>query len=246
MSIKVENLSKSFGDKVIFDKLNLEFESGQTTAILGHSGSGKSTLLRSLNLLEIPQAGKLSIENHSIDFGKKIDSTKIRAIRSHTTMVFQHFNLFAHLTALQNITKPLRLVKKTSAKKADEIALALLEKVGLKEHAKHYPAMLSGGQAQRVAIARALAFEPDFLLLDEPTTALDPSLTNEVLRVIEALSNENKSIILVTHNLEFAKSCADKIILLENGKVLFDGSKASFFASNDMRAINFIAGESFI
>ena len=106
--------------------------------------------------------------------------------------------------------------------------------------------MLSGGQAQRVAIARALAFEPDFLLLDEPTTALDPSLTNEVLKVIEALSKENKSIILVTHNLEFAKNCADKIVLLEQGKVLFDGSKASFFASNDMKIINFIAGESFI
>ena len=246
MSIKVENLRKSFGAKLIFDNLNLEFESGETTAILGHSGSGKSTLLRSLNLLEIPQSGKLSIEEHSIDFSKKIDSTKIRAIRAHTTMVFQHFNLFAHLTAKENITKPLRLVKKIPASKADELALALLEKVGLKEYAKYYPAMLSGGQAQRVAIARALSFEPDFLLLDEPTTALDPSLTNEVLKVIEALSKENKSIILVTHNLEFAKSCADKIVLLEQGKVLFDGPKTSFFASNDMKIINFIAGESFI
>ena len=234
MSIKVENLRKSFGAKLIFDNLNLEFESGETTAILGHSGSGKSTLLRSLNLLEIPQSGKLSIKEHSIDFSKKIDSTKIRAIRAHTTMVFQHFNLFAHLTAKENITKPLRLVKKIPTSKADELALALLEKVGLKEYAKHYPAMLSGGQAQRVAIARALAFEPDFLLLDEPTTALDPSLTNEVLKVIEALSKENKSIILVTHNLEFAKNCADKIVLLEQGKVLFDGSKASFFASNEI------------
>ena len=246
MSIKVENLRKSFGAKLIFDNLNLEFESGETTAILGHSGSGKSTLLRSLNLLEIPQSGKLSIKEHSIDFSKKIDSTKIRAIRAHTTMVFQHFNLFAHLTAKENITKPLRLVKKIPASKADELALALLEKVGLKDYAKHYPAMLSGGQAQRVAIARALAFEPDFLLLDEPTTALDPSLTNEVLKVIEALSKENKSIILVTHNLEFAKNCADKIVLLEQGKVLFDGPKTSFFASNDMKVINFIAGESFI
>lgn len=246
MSIKVENLCKSFGKKVIFDKLNLEFSSAQTTAILGHSGSGKSTLLRSLNLLEIPNSGTLSIEGQSIDFSKSIDSAKTRAIRSHTTMVFQHFNLFAHLTALGNITKPLRLVKKISAKEADKLALALLEKVGLKDYAKHYPAMLSGGQAQRVAIARALAFEPDFLLLDEPTTALDPSLTNEVLRVIKNLSNENKSIILVTHNLEFAKSCAHKIILLEAGKVIFDGSKANFFASNDMRVINFIAGENFV
>ena len=132
MSIKVENLRKSFGDKVIFDNLNLEFENGETTAILGHSGSGKSTLLRSLNLLEIPQSGKLSIKEHSIDFSKKIDSTKIRAIRAHTTMVFQHFNLFAHLTAKENITKPLRLVKKIPTIKADELALALLEKVGLK------------------------------------------------------------------------------------------------------------------
>lgn len=245
MSIKVTNLNKKFGSKLVLDNINLEFQSAQTTAILGHSGSGKSTLLRTLNLLEVADSGELEINGSKLDFSKKISQKDEHLLRSHTTMVFQHFNLFAHLNATQNITKPLMLVKKISKDEANKIALTLLEKVGLKDFANAYPATLSGGQAQRVAIARALAFNPDFLLLDEPTTALDPSLTNEVLKVIKGLADEKKSIIIVTHNLEFAKSCAHNIVLLANGKVEFQGSKAEFFASNDMKIINFISGESF-
>lgn len=245
MSIIISNLNKKFGTKTVLENIDLEFEDAHTTAILGHSGSGKSTLLRTLNLLETADSGTIKIENESIDFSKKISQKKGYAFRSHTAMVFQHFNLFTHLNAAQNIAKPLILVKKTPKNEAYEIALNLLEKVGLKDFANSYPATLSGGQTQRVAIARALAFKPNFLLLDEPTTALDPSLTNEVLKVIKELSEAKKSIIIVTHNLEFAKSCAHKIVFLDSGKIIFNGSKAEFFASNDMRVVNFIAGESF-
>ena len=219
MSIKVENLRKSFGAKLIFDNLNLEFESGETTAILGHSGSGKSTLLRSLNLLEIPQSGKLSIKEHSIDFSKKIDSTKIRAIRAHTTMVFQHFNLFAHLTAKENITKPLRLVKKIPASKADKLALALLEKVGLKDRLNNFPSQLSGGEQQRVSIARAIAKNPKILLCDEPTGALDYESGKDVLRLLQKLHKEGRTIVMVTHTKEIT-ALANRIITMKNGQII--------------------------
>ena len=219
MSIKVENLRKSFGAKLIFDNLNLEFESGETTAILGHSGSGKSTLLRSLNLLEIPQSGKLSIKEHSIDFRKKIDSTKIRAIRAHTTMVFQHFNLFAHLTAKENITKPLRLVKKIPASKADELSLALLEKVGLKDRLNNFPSQLSGGEQQRVSIARAIAKNPKILLCDEPTGALDYNTGKQILKLLQDTARKDKmTVIIITHNAAIAPM-ADKVIKFKNGTV---------------------------
>ena len=170
-------------------------------------------MLRSLNLLEIPQSGKLSIKEHSIDFSKKIDSTKIRAIRAHTTMVFQHFNLFAHLTAKENITKPLRLVKKIPASKADELALALLEKVGLKEYAKHYPAMLSGGQAQRVALGRAIVREPKVMLLDEPLSNLDAKLRTQMRSEIVKLHKKlNTTFIYVTHDQVEAMTMGTRIV----------------------------------
>lgn len=244
--ISLKHIYKTFSGKVVLDDISIDFPKGQTSVILGHSGSGKSTLLRSINLLEIPESGILRIENDIIIFqAKPLKSKQISSIRAHSAFVFQHFNLFLHLNALQNITAPLSIVHKRPKNEATKIAYELLEKVGLKGYEKSYPNALSGGQAQRVAIARALAINPDFLLADEPTTALDPELTNEVLGVFKDLSNEGKSIIIVTHNLAFAKMCAKNIIFLESGKIAFNGSTQDFFNSSDERIIKFIKSENF-
>ena len=243
--IKFKNLTKKFGDNVVLNGLNLEFKDGQTTVILGSSGSGKSTLLRCINLLEIPDGGELELGGDKINFAGKISQKDMLPFREHTGMVFQSFNLFPHLTALQNVTEGPVQVLKIPKEQAEIEALALLEKVGLKGKEHEYPSRLSGGQSQRVAIARALAMKPYFLLLDEPTSALDPELEAEVLKVIGGLSKERDSLIIVTHNMNFARKVADRILFLEHGNIEFDGTAEEFFSSDSPRIVKFISAMAF-
>ena len=243
--IKIRNLTKKFGQNTVLNDLNLEFKDAQTTVILGSSGSGKSTLLRCINLLEIPDNGELELGDEKIKFGTKILAKDMLPFREKTGMVFQSFNLFPHLSALQNVTEGPTQVLKVSKEEADKEALSLLEKVGLKGKEHEYPSRLSGGQSQRVAIARALAMKPSFLLIDEPTSALDPELEAEVLKVISELSHEHKSLIIVTHNMAFARRVADRILFLEGGNIAFDGSSEEFFSSDLPRIKKFISAMDF-
>lgn len=241
--MKIEKINKWFGDKHVLKDIDLEFPAGQTTVLVGPSGSGKSTILRSLNLLEQPNSGTYDFGELHLDFERNVSRKQKLALRQKTGMVFQDYNLFPHLTVLQNITEGPRQVLKLPKETAEQTAMELLAKVGLKDFANAYPAQLSGGQAQRVAIARALAMKPAYVLLDEPTSALDPELELEVLRVLLKLSQENQSLIIVTHNMVFARRVADKIIFVEDGTIKYDGDPAGFFAPNnpDERIRHFIA-----
>lgn len=245
MMIKLRNLIKKFSQNTVLNDLNLEFKDAQTTVILGSSGSGKSTLLRCINLLEIPDSGELELGDEKIKFGTKILAKDMLPFREKTGMVFQSFNLFPHLSALQNVTEGPIQVLKIPKEEANKEALSLLEKVGLKGKEHEYPSRLSGGQSQRVAIARALAMKPSFLLLDEPTSALDPELEAEVLKVISELSHEHKSLIIVTHNMAFARRVADRILFLEGGNIAFDGNSEEFFSSDLPRIKKFISAMDF-
>jgi cystine transport system ATP-binding protein len=241
--MKIQNLNFSYGDKIIFSNFNLNIKKGEIIAIIGPSGSGKTTLLRSLNYLEIPDSGVLEFEDNSlkIDFGAHPNKHEILNLRRKMGMVFQSYNLFAHLNATQNITQGLISVQKIDKDRAIQIALNLLNKFGLKDRANAYPSSLSGGQQQRVAIARAVALKPDILLLDEPTSALDKELVSEVLATLKMLASEHQTMILVTHELKFAKDIADKIIFLEDGKIVTIESPKEFFGSqNNPRIIKFI------
>ncbi|MFR0621193.1 amino acid ABC transporter ATP-binding protein [Limosilactobacillus mucosae] len=241
--MKIEKINKWFGDKHVLKNIDLEFPAGQTTVLVGPSGSGKSTILRSLNLLEQPNSGTYDFDELHLDFERNVSRKQKLALRQKTGMVFQDYNLFPHLTVLQNITEGPRQVLKLPKETAEQTAMELLAKVGLKDFANAYPAQLSGGQAQRVAIARALAMKPAYVLLDEPTSALDPELELEVLRVLLKLSQENQSLIIVTHNMVFARRVADKIVFVEDGTIKYDGDPAGFFAPNnpDERIRHFIA-----
>lgn len=241
--MKIEKINKWFGDKHVLKDIDLDFPAGQTTVLVGPSGSGKSTILRSLNLLEQPNSGTYDFDELHLDFERNVSRKQKLALRQKTGMVFQDYNLFPHLTVLQNITEGPRQVLKLPKETAEQTAMELLAKVGLKDFANAYPAQLSGGQAQRVAIARALAMKPAYVLLDEPTSALDPELELEVLRVLLKLAQENQSLIIVTHNMVFARRVADKIVFVEDGTIKYDGDPAGFFAPNnpDERIRHFIA-----
>jgi cystine transport system ATP-binding protein len=245
LSIKLKNIQKSFNNQQVLSDINLTINDHETTVILGPSGSGKSTLLRTIHLLEIPDMGEFEINQQKIDFGHKITKKEITNFRRMTGMVFQNFNLFPHLTALENVTEGLIYVLKQPKEAANSQAKLLLTKVGLADKENVYPSRLSGGMQQRVAIARALAMQPDFILLDEPTSALDPELEAEVLKVIGDLTQEKKSLLIVTHNLAFAKEIADRIIFLENGVISFDGSPDLFFNGNFKRIQAFISAMQF-
>lgn len=239
--IEIKNIQKSYGDFHALKDISLTFKTGETTVIVGPSGSGKSTLLRTLNLLEVPESGILKNGNLEVDFSSKISKETMMAIRKETAMVFQSFNLFPHLSVLENVIEGPLTVLKLSKTEATARAKNLLTKVGLADKLDHYPDQLSGGQQQRVAIARALAMEPDFVLFDEPTSALDPELEAEVLRVLKELASEKLSMIIVTHNLDFAREAADRMLFLEDGKVGFDGPTKDFFESTtDPRIARFI------
>ena len=217
--------------------INLTFNEGETTVVLGPSGSGKSTLLRCINLLERPEKGILVVGNEKVELNKPITRKNLLSIRQNTAMVFQSFNLFPHMKVQENIMEgPITVLKQNKAA-AREKANQLLEKVGLNHKSDQYPSQLSGGQQQRVAIARALAMEPQFLLFDEPTSALDPELEGEVLKVLKDLAEEGKSMIIVTHNLSFAREVADRILFLEHGEIVYDGETETFFTANENERI---------
>ena len=234
--LELKNIAKSFSDQTVLTGVDLTLRDGQTTVVLGPSGSGKSTLLRLMNLLEIPDAGTLRIGDDAVDFdGTRPAEAAIRRIRRHSAMVFQDYHLFPNQTVLTNVSLPPVLNGKLNRTEARERAVELLEKVGMGGRLEEYPQNLSGGQQQRVAIARALAVEPDYLLFDEPTSALDPELEAEVIKVMVELARERGSLVVVTHNIGFARRVADRIVFLADGGVGFDGTPEDFFASGNER-----------
>ncbi|WDT65964.1 amino acid ABC transporter ATP-binding protein [Companilactobacillus crustorum] len=243
--ISLKNVVKKYGSKEVLKNLNVDFPDGKTTVILGPSGSGKSTLLRSLDLLVRPESGTLDFGDISLDYSQPVSKKKSFDIRKKTSMVFQNWNLFPNLTVLQNITTAPMTVLKQSKVDAEKHAKILLGQVGLAEYADRYPSQLSGGQQQRISICRALAMNPEYILLDEPTSALDPELETQVLLILGELSKMNQSMIIVTHNMDFASSVADKIVFVEDGDILFDGTPDDFFNHPTTRIRDFLSGITF-
>ena len=223
--IKTEQLTKSFGDKQVLKGIDEQINSGEVVVIIGPSGSGKSTFLRCMNLLEEPTSGKVIFEGQEIN-KKGVD---IDSIRTKMGMVFQGFNLFPHLTVLDNIMIGPQQVKKVPKDKAEAIARKLLTRMGMSEKADVYPQSLSGGQKQRIAIARALAMEPDMMLFDEPTSALDPEMVGEVLQVMKDLAMEGMTMVVVTHEMGFAKEVGDRILFMDDGQVMEQGTPDEIF-----------------
>lgn len=221
----VNNLYKCFGETQVLKGIDEHIKKGEVLVLIGPSGSGKSTFLRCLNLLEKPTSGEITFEGKSIT-NKECDINKIR---EKMGMVFQQFNLFPHKTVLENITMAPIKVKKISKEKAIEKAMELLAKVGLSDKANSYPSSLSGGQKQRIAIARALAMEPDVMLFDEPTSALDPEMVGEVLNVMKQLAKDGMTMVVVTHEMGFAKEVGSRIIFMDNGKIIEDGRPNEIF-----------------
>ncbi len=217
--IETRNIQKSFGDNKVLKGISMKVMPKEVIAIIGASGSGKSTFLRCMNRLNEPDGGDILFEGHSI-MGKDID---IDLVRSQMTMVFQSFNLFMHLSAKRNISLPLRQVKKLKKEEADRLAMEALDKVGLTDKADAYPGEMSGGQQQRVAIARAFAMHPKVLLFDEPTSALDPQLIGEVLEVMKKLADMGMTMVVVTHEISFARDVADHVIFIDQGLILEEG-----------------------
>ena len=234
--IKVEGLHKIYGDFHALNGINEEIHKGEVVVVVGPSGSGKSTFLRSLNLLEVPDQGHIYFEGVDIT-DKHVDINKHR---QKMGMVFQHFNLFPHMTILDNMTLAPMKVKGVSKADAEKKALELLERVGLADRANAYPIQLSGGQKQRVAIVRALAMEPDVMLFDEPTSALDPELTGEILKVIKALAAEHITMVIVTHEMTFARDISDRIIFMDDGVIAVEGTPEQVFASEHARMKEFL------
>lgn len=237
--IKVEHLSKNFGDLEVLKDINMEVTEGEVICIIGPSGSGKSTFLRCINLLESPTSGEILYQGKNILDKKQIS---LRDYREEVGMVFQRFNLFPMKNVLKNIVLAPMLAKKKSKVEAEEKALALLKKVGLSDKAHAMPATLSGGQQQRVAITRALAMDPKVLLFDEPTSALDPELVGDVLEVMKTLAKEGMTMVVVTHEMEFAKEVADRVIFMADGYIVEEGKPEEIFTNpkND-RTRSFLA-----
>ncbi|WP_446007714.1 L-cystine ABC transporter ATP-binding protein TcyN [Aestuariispira ectoiniformans] len=231
--IEVKGLKKSFRDNEVLKGVDLTVDKGEVLAIIGPSGSGKTTLLRCLNVLEEPSAGTIRIAEVSIDASKPLkgQKAKIRDLRQHAGFVFQNFNLFPHKTVLENVIEGPIIVKKEAREIAVQRAEKLLSKVGLADKADAYPSALSGGQQQRVAIARALAMEPDVVLFDEPTSALDPELVGEVLSVIRDLASEHRTMIIVTHEMAFARDVADRAIFMADGVIVEEAAAKDLFTN---------------
>ncbi len=223
--IQINNLHKSFGDLAVLRGIDEHISQGEVVSVIGPSGSGKSTFLRCLNLLENPTEGEIYIDGEMIN-GKGVNVNKIR---QKTGMVFQHFNLFPHLTILKNVTLAPVVLKKMNKEQAEKGATELLKKVGLEEKASSYPAQLSGGQKQRVAIARALAMEPEIMLFDEPTSALDPEMVGEVLDVIKELAMSGMTMVIVTHEMGFAKEVSTRVLFMDGGYIIEKGTPAEIF-----------------
>ncbi|MCD2348031.1 amino acid ABC transporter ATP-binding protein [Clostridium guangxiense] len=224
--IRVENLTKSFNNLTVFENLNLNVKKGEVVVIIGPSGSGKSTFLRCLNHLEEPNGGKVFIEGEEVKFKNR---EHLRKITIKMGMVFQSFNLFPHMTVLKNVMEAPVVIKKENKEVVYERSKKLLEKVGLIEKADMYPSKLSGGQKQRVAIARALCMKPDIMLFDEPTSALDPELVGEVLNVMKELAEEGMTMVVVTHEMGFAREVADRVVFMAEGKIVEEGTPEQIF-----------------
>ncbi len=235
--IKVENLKLTFGENEVLKGISLHIEKGQVISIIGPSGSGKSTFLRSINFLETPNSGIINFEGEEYNV-EKLSKKEINKIRKYTTMVFQNYNLFKNRTALENVIEGLIIVKKLSKEEAKTIGIQLLEKVGLKDKADFYPNQLSGGQQQRVGIARAIAMNPKVILLDEPTSALDPELVGEVLKVIKNMVNEHMTMIIVTHEMQFAREISDYILFMDNGMIVEEGTPKKIFENSTNQRLN--------
>jgi len=236
--IVVKDLHKSFGDLEVLRGVDLHITPGEVVVILGPSGSGKSTLLRCINQLEEITSGTIIVDG----FDVTDKNTDINYVRAETGMVFQLFNLFPHMTVLQNVTLGPSKVRKIDHKEADKLGLDLLKKVGLEDKARVYPDNLSGGQKQRVAIARSLALKPKSILFDEPTSALDPELIGEVLEVMKTLAREGMTMIVVTHEMGFAKEVADRVIFMDEGMIVEQNTPDAFFANpQNERTRNFLA-----
>ena len=222
--LEIKRINKYFGDNHVLKNVDLQIQSNKKTVIIGSSGSGKSTLLRCINLLEIPDSGVIKWENEILDFETKIPKSVCQNFTKKTGMVFQSFNLFPHKTAIENIIEaPITVLKKSKEIAVGE-AVDLLKKVGLEDKKDSYPWQLSGGQQQRIAIARALAMKPEILLFDEPTSALDPELEADVLKLIRELAKENYTILVVTHNMAFARDVSDEVVFVDKGEILAHGS----------------------
>ena len=221
--ISIKNLTKEFSGQKVLDGIDIDIEKGEVVALVGASGAGKSTILRSLNYLEQPDSGTITIDDFKVDF-ETITKEQILTLRRKLSMVFQQFNLFERRTALDNVKEGLVVVKKLSDEEATKIAKEELAKVGLSDRQQHYPRHLSGGQKQRVALARALAMKPAILLLDEPTSALDPELVGEVERSIANAAKSGQTMILVSHDMSFVSQVADKVLFLDKGKIIESGT----------------------
>lgn len=239
--LQIKHLNKYFGDNHVLKDINLEIESHKTMAIIGSSGSGKSTLLRCINLLETPDSGSISLDGNALDFSRKLPKHQKAAFTKKTGMVFQSFNLFPHKTALENIMEgPVTVLKKSKAEACQD-AMELLKRVGLEDKKDSYPHQLSGGQQQRIAIARALAMKPEILLFDEPTSALDPELGAGVLSLIKELSQEDYTIIVVTHNMSFAREVSEEVVFVEKGEILAKGSYDELVNLHNDRITQFLS-----
>lgn len=241
--IRIENLSKNFGDVEVLKQIHVEIEPHEVVVLIGPSGSGKTTLLRCLNGIEELTSGKIELDGVVLEatFSKKERNKRIRELRQRTGMVFQNFNLFPHLTAIENVIEGLTTVKKMNKQEAIRRGEELLQKVGMLDKKDHYPSRLSGGQQQRVAIARSLAMEPKIMLFDEPTSALDPELVGEVLEVMKQLAKDGMTMVIVTHEMGFAREVAHRVIFMDNGQIVESGLPEDFFnAPKTERAQKFL------
>jgi cystine transport system ATP-binding protein len=231
--IVVEKLTKQFKGHVVLNGIDLEVKEGEVVAIIGPSGSGKTTFLRCLNFLEEPSSGRIKVGDIEIDGSRPLSKqqNQVRTLRQHVGFVFQNFNLFPHRTALENVTEGPLVVKKVPHEQALALGRKLLAKVGLAGKEDAYPRRLSGGQQQRVAIARALAMEPEVILFDEPTSALDPELVGEVLATIRGLAEENRTMVIVTHEMAFAREVANRVVFFDKGVIVEQGEAKALFAN---------------
>ena len=235
--IVIKDLHKSYGNTEILKGIDLEVKKSEVVVVIGPSGSGKSTLLRCVNYLEVPTSGTIAIDGQTIT-----PDVDINTIRAEVGMVFQHFNLFGHMTVLQNITLAPIKVRHVAKDDAEKVAMELLTKVGLADKASAYPRELSGGQQQRVAIARALAMHPKIMLFDEPTSALDPEMVNEVLEVMKTLAESGMTMMVVTHEMGFARQVADRVLFVDGGKILEEGKPEDLFTNpKEPRTQDFLA-----
>ena len=226
--LQIRNLRKSFGDLQVLKSIDLDVNKGDVVAILGPSGSGKTTILRCLNFLEKSDGGTMLFDDQRVDLAR-VTHAEANALRRRTGFVFQSYNLFANKTALQNVTEGLIIARKMPRRRAEEIARAALVKVGMDDRADYYPSQLSGGQQQRVAIARAMAADPEILYFDEPTSALDPELTGEVLAVMRQLAREGRTMLVVTHEMDFARHVANRVVFMEQGVIVEQNTAEAFF-----------------